>query len=86
MPPNRIIERYRTELIGGFAAIVLIIAGLVVPNFIPDDPTAPSGFQDATWIRTLMSLLLIGMGVVSFVWLVVIHRFIARKSKKEFMY
>ena len=79
-------QKYRTEIMGLLIALVLISAGLILPQFIPDDPSAPSGFQDATWVRTLVSLLLSGMGVVSFFWLVLIHRFMLRRKKKDLLY
>jgi hypothetical protein len=79
-------QKYRTEIMGLLVALVLISAGLILPQFIPDNPNAPSGFQDATWVRTLVSLLLIGMGIVSFLWLVLIHRFMLRRKKKDLLY
>ncbi|MHA1975644.1 MAG: hypothetical protein ACW98F_10150 [Candidatus Hodarchaeales archaeon] len=86
MQLSRLIEHYRTEILGLLAALVLISAGLIFPNFIPDQVNAPPGFQDTTWIKTMISALLIGMGLVSFVWLVIIHRFMVHKSKKDYMY
>ncbi len=86
MQLSRLIEKYRTEILGFLVAFILIIAGLYIPNFIPDQVDNPSGFQDTTWIRSLISYLLIGMGFVSFVWLVIIHRFMVHKSKKDYMY
>ncbi len=84
---GRTLEKYRTGLIGTLAALVLICAGLIIPLFIPDQLSqAPPGYEDATWIKTLISLLLIGMGILCFTWLVVIHQHISRKSKKDYMY
>ncbi len=86
MQLSKLIERYRTEILGLLAALVLIMAGLIFPSFIPDQIDAPPGFQDMTWVRTLISYLLIGMGLVSFFWLVIIHRFMVHRSKKDYMY
>lgn len=86
MQLSRLLVKFRTEILGLLVAIVLISAGLIFPNFIPDNVTGPPGFQDATWIRTMISLLLVGMGLVSFVWLVIIHRFMVHKSKKDYLY
>jgi len=84
---GRQLEKYRTEIIGLIAALILISAGLIIPSFIPDQiARAPPGFEDATWIKNLISILLIGMGILCFTWLFVIHRHILRKSKKEYMY
>ncbi len=83
---SRFLEKYRTEFMGSLTALILISAGIIFPLFIPDNLAGPPGFQDATWIRTLISVLLIGMGTVSFLWLVIIHRFILHKSKKDLMY
>ncbi|MHA1992972.1 MAG: hypothetical protein ACW97Z_00360 [Candidatus Hodarchaeales archaeon] len=86
MQLSRLIEKFRTEILGFLAAFVLISAGLIFPYFIPDQVNAPPGFQDTTWIKSLISYLLIGMGLVSFFWLVIIHRFMVHKSKKDYMY
>ena len=86
MQLSRLIEHYRTEILGFLVALVLISAGLIFPNFIPDQVNAPPGFQDTSWIKTLISSLLIGMGLISFFWLVIIHRFMVHKSKKDYMY
>ncbi|UCG02068.1 MAG: hypothetical protein JSW11_21050 [Candidatus Heimdallarchaeota archaeon] len=86
---GRQLEKHRTEVIGALAALVLISAGLIVPLYIPDqlpEDQAPPGFEDTTWIKNLISLLLIGMGILCFAWLFVIHRYIMRKSKKDYMY
>ncbi|MFX0015762.1 MAG: hypothetical protein ACFFB2_01195 [Promethearchaeota archaeon] len=84
---GRQLERFRTEIIGGLAALILILAGLFIPTLIPDQlARAPPGYEDATWIKNLISILLIGMGILCFVWLVIIHRFIFHKSKKDYMY
>ncbi len=87
MTLTRMLERYRTEIIAFVIALVLIISGLIIPTFIPEefDNSIP-GFQDASWLRTIISVLLIGMGIISFLWLVIIHRFIVHKSKKDYMY
>ena len=79
-------EKYRTDIMGLIIALILILAGLLLPQYIPDNPNAPAGFQDATWVRTIVSLLLIGMGVVSLFWLIVIHRFMLRRKKKDLLY
>lgn len=86
MQLSRVLERFRTEILGFLAGSILIISGLLLPNFMPDTIPGPPGFQDAEWLKQLLSALLIGMGVVCFLWLVIIHRFIAHKSKKEYMY
>ena len=86
MKLSRLIENYRTEILGFLVAFVLISAGIIFPNFIPDQVNAPPGFQDTTWIKNLISYLLIGMGLVCFFWLVIIHRFMVHKSKKDYMY
>ena len=83
---SRVLLKYRTEIIGLMIAIVFISTGLVWPTLIPDQTSGIPGFQDSTWLRNMISVLLIGMGVVSFLWLVIIHRFILRKSKKDYMY
>lgn len=83
---SRVLEKYRTEIMGFLVGIVLILAGLIFPQFIPDNPSGPPGFQDATWLRSLISLLLIGMGIVSFLWLFIIHRFMLRRRKKDIIY
>ncbi|MFX1282469.1 MAG: hypothetical protein ACFFB5_02395 [Promethearchaeota archaeon] len=84
---TRQLERFRTEIIAGAIALVMIATGLILPFFIPDQlPSSPQGFEDAAWIKTLISLLFIGMGIVCFVWLVIIQRFILRRSKKDYMY
>jgi hypothetical protein len=83
---SRIIEKFRTEILGFLAALFLITTGLLLPNFMSDTIPGPPGFQDAEWVKQLLSALLIGMGIVSFVWLVIIHRFIVHKSKKDYMY
>jgi hypothetical protein len=86
MQLSRVLERFRTEILGLLAGSILIISGLLLPNYMPDTIPGPPGFQDAEWLKQLLSALLIGMGVVCFLWLVIIHRFIAHKSKKEYMY
>ncbi|MFX1516697.1 MAG: hypothetical protein ACFFC6_10330 [Promethearchaeota archaeon] len=86
---SRQLEKHKTELIGGLAALVLISAGLIIPLYIPDQLTedqAPPGFRDTTWIKNLISLLLIGMGILCFAWLFVIQRHITRRSKKDYTY
>lgn len=81
------LAEFKTEFIASILAIIFILAGLLIPAILPDTlPFAAPGFQDTTWFKTLISVLLIGMGLVAFVWLVVIHRFILRKSKKDYMY
>ncbi len=84
---TRTLEKYRTELIASLLALVLICTGLILPSFIPDQlANAPPGYEDATWIKNLLSILLIGMGILCFLWLVLIHRYIMHKSKKDYMY
>ncbi|MFX0123440.1 MAG: hypothetical protein ACFFAE_07345 [Candidatus Hodarchaeota archaeon] len=86
---GRQLGKYRTEIIGALAALILIWAGLTIPLFIPDQLSqeeAPPGYEDTTWIKNLISLFLIGMGILCFAWLFVIHRYILRKSKKDYMY
>lgn len=86
----RIFEKYRTEFFGMIAALVLISAGFFIPTFIPDELIEEEGnlqgFQDATWFKTMITVLFIGMGILCFVWLVVIHRLIVHRSKKEYLY
>ncbi len=84
---TRILERYRTEIIAFIIALIFIISGLIIPSFLPDelDNTIP-GLPTASWLKPIISVLLIGMGIISFVWLVIIHRFIMHKSKKDYMY
>ena len=86
MQLSRILEKFRTEILGLLAGLILIISGLALPNYMPDTVPGPPGFQDAEWLKQLLSALLIGMGIVSFIWLIIIHRFIARKSKKDYLY
>jgi hydrogenase-4 membrane subunit HyfE len=84
---GRLFDKHKTELIGLLAALVLIFSGLIIPLFIPDQlPQAPPGYEDATWVKNLISLLLIGMGILCFAWLFVIHRHIVRRSKKDYLY
>ncbi|MHA2243591.1 MAG: hypothetical protein ACXADY_01350 [Candidatus Hodarchaeales archaeon] len=84
---TRILVKFRTEIIGAIIALVLISAGLIIPSFIPDQSSlAPPGFEDTTWIKTFISVLLIGMGILCFAWLVLIQKYISRKSKKDYMY
>lgn len=84
---TRTIEKFRTQIIGALAALVLISAGLIIPFYIPDQlSSAPPGFEDTTWIKTLISVLLIGMGILCFAWLVLIERYISQKSRKDYMY
>ena len=79
---SRLLLKFRTEILGSMIAIVFIVTGLVWPTFIPDQLYG----QDSTWFKNLISTLLIGMGLVSFFWLVIIDRFIFRKSKKDYLY
>ncbi len=84
---TRTIEKFRTQIIGALVALVLISAGLIIPFYIPDQlSSAPPGFEDTTWIKTLISVLLIGMGILCFAWLVLIERYISQKSKKDYVY
>ena len=84
---GRQFQKHKTELIGLLAALVLICAGLIIPLYIPDQlPNAPPGYEDASWIKSLISILLIGMGILCFAWLFVINRHITRRSKKDYMY
>jgi len=82
MDYSRLLLRFRTEILGLMVAILFIVTGLVWPTFIPEQLYG----QDSTWFKNSISMLLIGMGIVCFVWLVLIHRFIAHKSKKDYMY
>jgi hypothetical protein len=83
----RLLEKYRTELFATLIALVLIIAGLIIPIFIPNErPGNPPGFEDTTWIKTLISTLLIGMGIVSWFWLIIIQRYFMGKSKEDYLY
>ena len=82
MDYSRVLLKFRTEILGLMVALVFIAAGLVWPTFIPEQLYG----QDSTWFKEIISVLLIGMGIVSFLWLVLIHRFIVHKSKKEYMY
>lgn len=84
---TRKLIRFRTGILGAIAALVMICLGLIVPSIIPDQlASAPPGYEDATWIKNLLSILLIGMGILFFVWLVLINRIISHKSKKDYMY
>ena len=81
------LNKFRTEIIAGLVALIFIITGLIIPNFLPDELVdAPFGMSQSTWFKSLISLLLVGMGFVTFLWLFIIHRFILRKSKKDYMY
>jgi hypothetical protein len=82
MDYSRLLLKFRTEILGLMVAVVFIASGLIWPTFIPDQLSG----QDSTWFKTLISALFIGMGVLSFFWLVIIHRFISHKSKKDYMY
>ena len=82
MDYTRLLLRFRTEILGLLVAIIFIATGLIWPTLIPDELYG----RDSTWFKNLLSGLLIGMGIVCFFWLVIIHRFISRKSKKEYMY
>ncbi|MHA2225528.1 MAG: hypothetical protein ACXAC8_10015 [Candidatus Hodarchaeales archaeon] len=83
----RRLEKYRTEILGALAAVIMICTGLILPNYLPDQfPNAPPGFEDATWVKMIITVLLVGMGILSFTWLVVIQRIITRGSKKDYMY
>ncbi len=84
---TRKLVRFRTEILGAIVALVMICLGLIVPSIIPDQlSSAPPGYEDATWIKNFLSILLIGMGILFFVWIVLIHRIIFHKSKKDYMY
>ena len=82
MDYTRLLSRFRTEILGLLVAFVFIATGLIWPTLIPDELYG----RDSTWFKNLLSGLLIGMGVVCFLWLVIIHRFISHKSKKDYMY
>lgn len=80
MDLRRFIEKFRTEFIATIIALIFIIAGLMSPSFIPE------GTYNYGLIQPFIAVLLIGTGVVCFIWLVVIQRFIVHKSKKDYMY
>ena len=82
MDYSRLLLKFRTEILGLMVASVFIATGLIWPTLIPDQLYG----QDSSWFKSLISGLLIGMGVISFLWLVIIHRFISHKSKKEYLY
>ncbi|MHA1971798.1 MAG: hypothetical protein ACTSW1_02325 [Candidatus Hodarchaeales archaeon] len=85
--PFQSLLKYRTEFIAALIALIFIMVGILIPFILPDEfAKAPPGFSETTWFKTMISVLFIGMGVVSFFWLFVIHRFILRKSKKDYMY
>ena len=82
MDYTRLLLRFRTEILGLSVAIIFIAAGLIWPTQIPDELYG----RDSTWFKNLLSGILIGMGLVSFFWLVIIHRFMVHGSKKDYMY
>ena len=82
MDYSRLLLKYRTEILGFMVALVFIVTGLVWPTFIPDQLYD----QDSTWFKNMISVLLIGQGIMCFLWLVLIHRFILHGSKKDYMY
>lgn len=80
MDLRRFIEKFRTEFLATIIALIFIIAGLMSPSFIPE------GTYSSELIKPFIAVLLIGTGVVCFIWLVVIQRFLVHKSKKDYMY
>ena len=86
----RKIQKYQTELVGIFVALLLISVGLIIPTFIPDQIDVsdqfPEAFEDLTYLKTFITFLLIGLGILCFAWLVIIQRFILHKSKKDYVY
>ena len=75
---RRLIGKFRTEFIATIIALIFIVAGLISPSFIPVD--------EYNFIRPTISVLLIGVGVVCFVWLVILQRYLVHQSKKDYMY
>ncbi|MFW9855615.1 MAG: hypothetical protein ACFFFG_11170 [Candidatus Thorarchaeota archaeon] len=82
-----LLEKYRIEILATLIALILILAGIFLPFFLPDQlPMAPAGFEDATWFKQLIQVLFIGMGVLCFIWLIVINRFIRKSKKSDLVY
>jgi hydrogenase-4 membrane subunit HyfE len=82
-----LLEKYRTEVLATLIALVLILTGLFLPLFLTDQlPMAPSGFEDATWFKQMIQVLFVGMGVLCFIWLIVINRFIRKSRKSDIVY
>ncbi|MFW9778617.1 MAG: hypothetical protein ACFFE8_07150 [Candidatus Heimdallarchaeota archaeon] len=82
-----LLEKYRAEILATLIALILILAGIFFPLFIPDQlPMAPAGFEDATWFKQLIQMLFIGMGVLCFIWLIVINKFIRKTKKSDLVY
>lgn len=82
-----LLKKYRTELFATLIALILILTGLVLPSLLPDQITlAPPGFEDATWLKQMIQVLFVGMGVLSFIWLIVINRFIRKTNKSDIIY
>ena len=84
---RRFLQRNRTEFLGGFGALVLIVSGIVIPLFLPnqlveDLPIIP----DATWFKVILTAFMVGSGVVMFFYLFIIHRYYVRKTKKDYVY
>ncbi|NHJ00913.1 MAG: hypothetical protein EAX86_02170 [Candidatus Heimdallarchaeota archaeon] len=84
---RRFLQRNRTEFFGSIAAFILIITGVIFPFFIPnqlfeDLPIIP----DATWFKISLSFLMIGMGIVLFFYLFIIHRYYVKKRKMDYIY
>ena len=87
MAIRRFLQRNRTEFFGGIGALILISTGLIFPFLIPnqlfeDLPIIP----DATWFKTILAVLMIGMGLVLFFYLFIIHRYYVRGHKKDYVY
>ena len=57
MQISRVLENYRTEILGLLVGLILIISGLLLPNYMPDTIPGPPGFRDAEWLKQLLSLL-----------------------------
>ncbi|MHA1226151.1 MAG: hypothetical protein ACTSR2_08495 [Candidatus Hodarchaeales archaeon] len=85
--PLQSLGKYKTEFMAALIGLTFISVGILIPFMLPDEfAQAPPGFSETTWFKAMISVLFIGMGFVSFFWLFIIHRFILRKSKKDYMY
>jgi len=82
----RFATRYRLEVFAVLIATVLIITGLLIPIYMPDEVVLAIGVQDTAWIKAIISVLFIGLGMVCFIWLIVINRVIRRTNKSDLLY
>lgn len=86
----RLLEKNRTVLFATLIALILIIAGLIIPTFLPDERSgfedAPFFLRDITWVKPLIAILFIGMGVLSWLWIVIIQNYFLGKEKKDYVY